>query len=246
MYATSEQAIEGLRHKRSNEVLPTKIIDRNTRLVYYCDEMVALRFHKTDIAIYTPNGVRIDTRSNPSDPSPHGEGWFTMTTWQRINDHTPASNYTQGGIRYVKDRLYLHGMFITPDGEIDSPVEREVEDAILHVLRTYPAKLRRHAAKVADAWESWEGPWSCCANAQRDGEWEGHYLRHIEANEYVVPPRMHVMVNNLRANDCYGERLMVSLRKQIRTDMKPMLRLAVKRVWPEFPYPQLTKRNERT
>jgi len=247
MYATAEQATEGLRHRGTGELLPTKLIDRNTRLVFYDEEMVALRFHKTDIAIYTPNGVVIDTRGNPAgEQSPHREGWFTMTTWQRIDSYTPVRTHTEKGVRYVNGRLYTHGMAIDPNGEIVSPIERALEDALLRVLRTYPQRLKRHADKTAAAWQSWGYPLECCCDAANDNAWVIHYLGHIEAKDYAVPYHADRIVANLRSEGHYGERLVAALATRLRAEFKPMLRHAVKRVYPEFPYPQLTKGRTRT
>lgn len=237
MIATSEQAVEALRHKRTGEVLPTKKVDRNTRLVYYADELVALRFHQTDIARYTPNGVIIDTRENPDDPSPHGEGWFTITTWERINTYTLANTHTNRGIRYVRDRLYVPGIFIHADGTIESPVEREMEDAVQRVLRTYPQRLSRHAEKVVDAWIAWAQILDCCQGCWDDA----HYLDHVEANEPAIPAIVAQHAEQLRRDEYLGERLRTALLKQTRQLFKPLIRHAVKRTLPEFPYPQLTK-----
>lgn len=237
MIATSEQAVEALRHKRTGEVLPTKKVERNTRLVYYADELVALRFHQTDIARYTPNGVVLDTRDNPDDPSPHGEGWFTITTWARIDEFTPARTHVHRGIRYVRDRLYVPGIFVHPDGTIESPIEPEMDEAIERILRTYPQRLRRHADKIVEAWAKWANPLPCCRSAE---VWQLHYLDHFEANEPAVP----TFVANAAASlgrESWGERLRENLRKTTREQLKPLIQYAIKRTMPDFPYPQLTK-----
>jgi hypothetical protein len=54
--ATASEAVDALRHKRTGEILPTKNVARNTKLVYYDDELVGLKFHNTVIARFTTNG----------------------------------------------------------------------------------------------------------------------------------------------------------------------------------------------
>lgn len=238
MLATSYQALDHLRHKRTGEVLATKNVQRNTKLVYYCDELIALRFHKTDIAHFMPDGVRLDVRANGLDPSPNDQGWFTITTWARIDEFTSARTYTHRGIRHVNDRLYAHGMFIRPDGSIESPLEPEQDAAICRVMNTYPQRFRRHAARVAEAWKSWGEVSLCCRDAE---DIRGHTLDHVEANEPAIPSEVQSFVESLRMADMHGERLMAKLTAMLRKSFKPLLGVAVNRTCPEFPYPQLTK-----
>lgn len=253
MIANAEQAIEQLRHKRTGEVMPTKNVARNTKLIYYADELVGLKLHRTVIAMYKPDGVVIDTRGNPraggADDSPTGQGWFTSVTWQRIDDFTPARTFTANGLRYFSPpganwdreaaRLYAHGTHVSPDGSCDFLMEPAIEREIARVIRTFPRKLRRHADRVVKTWrDDWALPGSCCIGAEDNR----HYLAHIERGEAVVPGFLPDLVEGIRTRGFYGDELVKELRDRLVDRFEPYTRLAVKSLAPEFPYPQVEKR----
>jgi hypothetical protein len=237
MYANATEALEGLRHKRTGAVLPTKNVANNTKLVYFADELVGLKLHATIIALYRTDGVSIDVRG---EYSPTGEGWFTNVTWNRIEQFTPARCYRRDGLQFVNDRLYAHGLHISSDGSCTNAIEPVVEDAVRRILRTYPSKLRRYAVKVANAWAEWQDVGDCCTNTMlATDEDRGHYLSHIERGEVVVPQIFTNYVAEARNTNLYGDAMLAYASKRMREALdRSFIRLAVKRVEPDFPYPQ--------
>lgn len=244
MLANATEAVEALRHKRSGEILPTKNVARNTKLIYYADELVGLKFHNTVIARYTPNGVTIDTRDDWSNVLDHG--WFTVTTWERINEFTRARNFTRGGLRFIDNAagdgalLYTHGTKLDEQGRvIDTPLTPEANDAIQYAVFSLPQKIRRHTDKVMERWIAWDQPLTCCQ--QRTGG--AHYLDHVEHNEYVIPVKLDQIAGNLRSARMWGDRLRDELAKRLREELRnELVPAAVKKAAPGFPYPQLTRR----
>lgn len=246
MIANAEQAVEKLRHARTGEVLPSKIIDRNTRLVYLDDEMVGLRFHDTIIARYLRDGVLIDTR----DPL-HPSGWFTVTTWNRIDAWTPARTYTRYGLRHLMldpsagwdgpSRLYAHGSFVSSDGSCEIPLAQETSDAITEIKRIWPSKLKRHANRAVRAWRDWGEPRDCCKESF--GHLAQHYVKHIERGETFIPPDIDGFADPLRERMLQGDVLCGRLEQVLADDFREeLIPLAIARVAPDFPYPQLQRR----
>lgn len=241
MIATATEAVDALRHKRTGEILPTKTIARNTKLVYYDDELVGLKFHNTVIARFTTNGCTINTRDRWQDATDHG--WFTLTTWARIDEFTKARTFTNGGLRFIQANpgesaiLFMHGTKLDSNGAvIDTPMEPEIAARIEHAALKMPKKLARHAQHVIDRWADWGEPAECC------GDESAHYLKHVEANEYVIPPWLDKLAQNLRSNDVWGETLREQLTKELREKLRQMLPAAIRKIAPEFPYPQLERR----
>lgn len=252
MIANVEQALAHLKHKRTGELLATKNIARNTKLVYFADELVGLRFHKTDIALYMDEGVRLDTRECPDDPSPFGQGWFTMTTWERIDSFTPARTFTTNGLRYVRDvpsgesHLYVPGMIVRIDGSLDPDtiMQPELESRIVRTKAGFTAKAKRFANKVVERWSNWAAPLHCCRSHPLDSEaGHRHYLDHFDANEYAVPTDMDNWADVIRTNlHVTGPELLHRLRDTMAHNLHPLLTLSIKTLSPEFPYPQMPKR----
>jgi hypothetical protein len=259
MIANAEQAIEQLRHKRTGEVMPTKNVARNTKLIYYADELVGLKLHDTVIAMYRPDGVVIDTRGGPSllsgyaDDSPTGQGWFTAVTWQRIDTFTPARTFTANGLRYFRPpganwdlataRLYAHGTQVSSDGSCTFPLDPAIEREISRVVRTFPRKLRRHADRVVDRWLDWARPEKCCLKAATNPEDANrHYLSHVEQGEPMIPYFLSEVVEHMRSRGFYGDELTNELRERLIERFEPFTLMAIKSLAPEFPYPQVEKR----
>jgi hypothetical protein len=255
MYATASEAIEGLRHKRTGEILPTKVIARNTKLIYLDDDLVGLRFHDTIIARYERNGVRIDTRDrhNPT-------GWFTKTTWERIDEFTPARTFQHKGLRHIyvdpfvgnmpyrgRSLLYAHGAYISPDGSCElSDLVPEQSDAILHLQDKMPRRVKRYCEKVVKAWRAWEETLPCCQEAASEAEWltsNPNYLRHcfshFNADQPVVPWRAMPNEQELRDRMLEPDRLADELVRTLTATLRPrFLSLAIAQIAPNFPYPQ--------
>lgn len=249
MIATADEAVEALRHRRTGEVLATKKVARNTRLVYFADELVGLKLHDTLIAMYRPDGVTIDLRG---PGSPNEEGWFTNVTLDRISTFTPARIERGGGITWLIDPAdglvpFVHGAHINPNGSCVMPIEPALLSAAARIIQTYPQKLRRHADKIIRAWKNWEQPQTCCIDASPEqNEWP-HHLDHFERGEIVIPPGFAVFMRSPEANGhAYGDDLVDHGRRELLTDLKDLTRIAVKRIAPEFPYPQLTRMEGRT
>lgn len=251
MIATADQAIEALRHRRTGEVLATKKIARNTRLVYFADELVGLKLHDTLIAMYRTDGVTIDLRG-PGSPNP--EGWFTNVTLDRIATFTPARIERGGGITWLVDPAdglvpYAHGAHISPNGSCEMPIDPALLGAVARVIATYPAKLRRYVNKIMRAWQNWEQPKDCCTDCFGEADcfggaesWRHHYLDHFERGEIAIPPGFATFMRSQMANlDAYGDELVDRGRAELLVALKDLTRLAVKRIAPEFPYPQLTR-----
>jgi len=245
MIANAQQAIEQLRHKRTGEVMPTKNVARNTKLIYYADELVGLKLHQTVIAMYRPDGVVIDTRDHADDT-----GWFTAVTWQRIDAFTPARTFQANGLRYLsppgtnwdreRARLYAHGTHVSPNGSCTVPLDPAIERAIAQTIRTFPQKLRRHADRVIESWKAWDRPEPCCSNAIENQH--QHNLAHIERGEVVIPPFVPELVEvALRPRGLYGEELVKELRERTIDVFKTYTAIAINSLAPEFPYPQVTR-----
>lgn len=244
MIANSDQALAALRHKRTGEVLPTKNIARNTKLVYFCDELVGLKFHDTIIALYQEDGVRLDTRGD-IEHTPFGQGWFTLTTWARIGDFTLARTHTAQGLRYVNERLYVPGMTLDTNGEIiDGALHPAVEKHITNAVHVLPGKMKRHAMRVAKAWaQDWRDPLDCCSPFTTDGAKE-HYLDHIEANEVAVPCDWDCVVAQARRENRTGDSFIKRTAQLFWEQLRGsgLVTIAVKSYADEFPYPQLPRR----
>lgn len=244
MIANAHEAVEALRHARTGEVLPTKNIARNTKLVYYADELIGLKFHNTVIAKYTPNGAIIDTRDTFGD-----KGWFTMTTWERINEFTRARTFTNAGLRFIDTRtgsgacLYMHPTRLDSNGAvIEPPLEPEIDARIQSIVANLPSKITRHAKKVVAAWRDWDEPAECCKQMHADRN-SLHYLGHVERNEYVIPPVLEPLAQSIRADNVWGDRMCELLTKKFRESLRDTLvDHAVHAIAPNFPYPQLERR----
>lgn len=248
MYATADEALEGLRHKRTGALLPTKNVANNTKLIYFADELVGLQLHATIIALYKPNGVSIDVRG---PASPTGEGWFTNVTWERLDRFTPVRSHSHEGLRRIRhkdaergtSRLYAHGAHISPDGSCEIPLEPFIEREIERTIRTFSGRARRLADRTVKAWMEWEEPPDCCRAYESGDGLRMHYLDHLEAGEPIIPFAMHHWVNELRSQrGYYGDALLYELRAKTREWLNSFRTDAVKRLCPEFPYPQVERR----
>lgn len=253
MYATAEQALEGLRHARTKEILPTKTIARSTKLIYLDDDLVGLRFHDTIIARYERDGVRIDTRDRRKP-----DGWFTVTTWNRIDQFTPARTFQREGLRFMvidpftgsapydgETRLYEHGAFISPDGSCEIDLTPEQSDGILAAKTNIRRKVKRYANNVVKRWREWEKPLACCERRGEEGAYE-HYFGHFRANEPVIPTNIEALASNLRDSPLFSfdaDSLARELRDRLTNDFQSQfLPLAIAQIAPDFPYPQIAPR----
>lgn len=260
MYANASEAIEGLRHRRTGEILPTKNIARSTKLVYLDDACVGLRYHDTIIARYERDGVRLDTRDRNNS-----NGWFTVTTWDRIDSFTPARTFQRNGLRHMvldpaaggwePSRLYAHGTLVSPNGSCDIPLEQTQSEAIERIVKQYGPKALRVAKKMVERWRKFEQPQRCCIDAQPQAS-EGastdtmvaHYLKHFERNEPVVIPQVGGIADEIRQSqqpafrnnpDYFANEISRRLAEELRTRLIP---LAIAQTAPDFPYPQTAPR----
>lgn len=249
-FANAAEAIEGLRHKRTGEILPSKTVARNTKLVYLDDDCVALKFHNTFIAYYERDHVRLDTRDQFNS-----KGWFTVTTWDRIDAFTPARTCQQEGLRYIALdpsagragtlSLYAHGTRVFPNGSCEVPLEPEQSAAIADAKRNIPQRAARYAEKVVKAWREWREYDECCLHAQQEGGGlvTIHAWEHFEEGAVKPMPLIDHLANDLRdcqlPPDVLSERVSGKLAKEFRDQFVP---LAIARIAPEFPYPQIAPR----
>lgn len=253
MYATASEAMEGLRHKRTKEILPSKTIARNTKLVYLDEQSIALEFHKTFIARYERDHVVIDTRDRRKP-----QGWFTVTTWNRIDQFTPARTSVDNGLRHIvmdpaagwgSSQLFAHGAIVSPDGSCEIPdLTSQQSDAIIAIKKNFPARLKRYTKKIVERWRKWEDPSDCCMrayeNAGRTEEtvWE-HYHRHVQAKDVFIPPNIEMLVNRDKYDKFLPDALALELERKLNEELLPkFLPLAIAHIAPEFPYPQTAPR----
>lgn len=254
--ATAEQALEALRHKRTGEILATKKLAGNTRLVYFADELVGLKLHQSLIAMYKPNGVTIDLRGQAS---PNGEGWFTKVTLDRISEFTPARISRGGGLTWLSDPEqgllpYAHGAHLSTNGSWEMPIEPQVLAAVAGIVVKFPRKVKRYTNRIIKAWENWEQPFDCCTEAlavETIYDAAGtplpstHLLDHFERGQVVIPPEFARFMREQTANGfAYGEKLLNQGRDILLSDLQGLTALAVKRIAPEFPYPQVSRLKE--
>ena len=185
MYANAAEALEGLRHKRTKAILPTKNVARNTKLIHFADDLVGLKLHQTTIALYRPDGVSIDLRG---PQSPNGEGWFTNVTLERIDRFTPFRTLRSDGLTMLvanpnygggdwtgSARLYAHGCSLSCNGSFANGIEPLVERHIVRLNSTWNRKADNFAKRCITYW--------------RRGGTNAHLISHIEANEPTIPWR---------------------------------------------------------
>lgn len=249
MLANAEQALQKLRHKRTGVVLPAKNIAHNTKLIYLHDEAVGLQFHRTIIATYLRDGVLIDTRDRGLDT-----GWFTKTTWERIDEWTPARTCQERGLRYIatspgdgySDReyqLYTHGTFVRPDGSADVPLHPLTSEAIAEVHRTWPRKIKRYAERSVKLWREWGMAPECCSESVHGERWIAHLEQHIRDNAYAVFPDFERhFAEPLRhqgfEDDALAKSVSENFARFLRRSVIPAI---IDRIDPDFPYPQNTR-----
>jgi hypothetical protein len=249
MYANAEEALNGLRRKRRNgprtgAILPERIVANNTKLMYFADELIGLKYHNTLIAMYMPDGVRIDTR-DPGDIT----GWFTVTTWDRIDSFTPAVTFSRNGLRHVKDgpdwanaRLFTHGAKIHPDGTWTGLLDPAEDKAIQEIAVAWRQKARRFANRLVTAYLRWDQPPGCChANTFANGDEIDHYLDHFRANEPVLNAALRQELHYSRQSGVGRDFIKHGTARVAGLLRKRLTPRAIANVAPEFPYPQLTR-----
>lgn len=250
MYATASEAMEGLKHKRTGEILPSKTVARNTKLLYLDEDLVGLRFHDTIIARYERDGVVIDTRDRYN-----GKGWFTVTTWNRIDQFTPARTFQENGLRKIvidpglgwgSAQLYAHGAHVSPDGSCEIPdLSREQSEAIVATKKNFGARVKRYAAKVVKDWREWEMPRDCCRHAanSEDEDLMAHMFGHFKRKEPAVPPSIEMLASQPRGSMLDPEALAAEVTRRLYEQLQSQfLPLAIAQIAPEFPYPQIAPR----
>lgn len=253
MIRTSFDAVQRMHHKRTNELLPSKVIDNNTKLVYVDDELVFLRLHETNIATFTPNGVRL-----------HTDGWFTSTTWRRIHDWTPAKNFVKHGLRYVAtgegwDTIYMSGLEFV-DGVAVNPIPPVLVRAIERAPRQFSRNLDTWAERQVRAWDHFDHrPHECTgclmlaeelgSNYTRPtGEIGSYGVRHLTSHVMDRTPMGYGWANHFLdacaksyGETVHGDKLLDRLTYDLTNAMKPMRDHAVKAIAPPgFEYPQST------
>jgi hypothetical protein len=82
------------------EVMRSRKVGNNTFEVLYTDGSRAIRLHKTDIVTFIDDVIILDTN-----------GWETVTTKARINDHIP-------GLAHVYQRRHVWYVSTNNDGDI--------------------------------------------------------------------------------------------------------------------------------
>lgn len=247
MYANASMALEGLRHKRTGNVLPTKNIARNTKLVYYADELIGLKLHQTVIATYHADGVRIDTRG---PKSPHGQGWFTNVTIDRLDTFTPARFLRDRGLLYIvanpnygsadwtaPARLYAHGCSLSCNGSLENGLEPAVERLIADAHRTWQRKSKNFAKRMTTYWRNGGKLMPCCQEDDSDA----HLVSHLEANEPCLPWFGVEFGQMGREQNLVGDPLATKVEERIYERLRPLADVAIHNAAPDFPYPQNPK-----
>ena len=151
-----------------------------TSIVRVTDKVAALKLHDTFVAWYGENGSML----NVGD-------WNTRTTWKRINDFTPARPVGHQLLRYIDqpngDRvLYEPDIRIDPEGMVTNPMFPTRQARIEDTARTFLTNVRRYARTAVEGWDDFEDHDCECSYGLCDQE---HYLRHIEANDPILPER---------------------------------------------------------
>jgi hypothetical protein len=255
MYANAQQAMQGLKHKRSGEILPSKIIARNTKLVYLDEDCVALQFHKTFIARYERDRVVIDTRDRTKP-----DGWFTKTTWERIDEFTPARTFTHEGLRHIhvdpmaggrpyagEARLFAHPAIVSPDGSCEIDLTPEQSRAILAAKRNTPKKVKRYAKNMVKHWREWGEPLDCCQKSfelmgMGRETWE-HHFKHFRADEMALLPVEPMLTGRTGQYALNPDLLANELERRLTTELSSkFVPLAIAHIAPDFPYPQTAPR----
>lgn len=236
MYANASEALAAMKPDLSD----TKVA-RNTWLTYYHDELIALRFHRTEIAMFMPWGVKLDVRGITARTD--ARGWFTKTTWRRIDELTPASVRTERGLKLIgpNENIYVHGTQVLSDGiVVNHPIEPLVERRIRDVTKTYPQKLRRYADQSVAAWLDWQQPNECCmrANVMTD-DYDMHLLTHVEQGDVVVLRELEDYANALRqSHERSRENFIHTIRAHARCACRRLMEPAIARLAPDLTYPQ--------
>lgn len=237
MFTNAADAVEGLRHKRTGAILPTKNIANNTTLIHYCDELVGLRFHQTVIATYHEDGVRIDTRDADAP-----NGWMTATTMARIDEFTPARVSRSNNVFSINDRLYRHGAILSPEGEFLNPLDDIAEQVILERLHETPRLIASYARQMLKLWKAFTPPPQCCIAARGSEEGVAHIYRHVVERRPAVLPSLPAFARGQRNRGVIGGALERAVETEIRTGLrKELLPYAVRDIAPpsDFPYPQI-------
>jgi hypothetical protein len=248
MYANAEQALVGLRHanKPTGKLYETKIVARNTKLVYFADDLVGLKLHDTVIALYRPDGVSIDLRG---PGSPNGHGWFTAVTLDRIDRFTPVRTIRQRGLTMIvanpsyggRDwtegaRLYAHGCSRSCNGSFTNGLEPAIEAAILRVHNTFDRKAKNFAKRCVNYWRRGGEPLPCCQGD--DGDTNAHLISHIERNEVCIPWRLDNLFMQGKQMGLIGDTLAEQMTMQLASDLRELREDAIHTIEPNFPYPQ--------
>lgn len=248
MYANATEALKGLRHKRTGERLDSKIVARNTRLVYFADELVGLKLHDSIIALYRPDGVTIDLRG---EGSPNGQGWYTQVTLERIDRFTPVRTIRRRGLTMIvanpsygsgdwtaSARLYAHGCSRSCNGSFENGLDPAVERHLLQTHNNFDRRAKSFAARCVKHWRHGGNLTQCC---QGDGDSDAHLLSHIEANDVCVPWRLMNLYDRGRQMGRIGDDLADMIAEQLADEMTELREVAIHTAQPNFPYPQLTR-----
>lgn len=249
MYANADEATQGLRYggRPLGRILDEKTVARNTKLIRFDPELIGLKLHDTVIATYHRDGVRFDLRG---EDSLDGEGWFTDVTLRRLDEFTPARVIRADGLTYIvanpsygshdwtkPARLYTHGCHITSDSSFENGLEPAIERAIAQTHGRWPRMAKNYAKRCVAAWRRFQGPPNV-AQVAGEGVLET-WISRVQRNEVVVPRELESLASRAKQMGLYGDRMADELAKQLYSDLfQPLQRPAVKRIEPNFPYPQ--------
>lgn len=194
-YQNSLQTLEGLRDfVAAGRNKTSRTLANNTTARILNDAMVAIKLHQTDILIFTPNTVTLNSG-----------GWLSVTTKERINRYTNAGISQKNGVWYMSDgSLFYDGMVVKNDG---TPVAPRKTDKYEKQLKAIKRDVKAYAKKYVEALKAglidMPSGGDCWACAMRPvGDQSGatvmgaSHLRDHMAENYFVPS---LLVNAGRA-----------------------------------------------
>jgi len=154
----------------------------NTYLQRRPDGVIALHYHKTDVAI-----IRA-----PGEISLYTDGWLTPTTKDRINSILPRpyNVYQEKRIwhltDHVNDWLFKEGITISPDGTVTHYERGDIEARLKDLKKKCREYAKLCASKIPIPQPSGGDCWYCHMGIGDEFKDHGHILEHIKEG-YVVP-----------------------------------------------------------
>ena len=163
-----------------------KKVDHNTFLHWLSPKQIAVKLHKTDIAVHFEDGTVV---LNTDD-------WRTVTTKDRMNKFTPARVWTENNVWRVGDAFFQEGIKVDREGQVQGnyiPWEKAMsqkhylDKAVLKYIKDYAEHCRTFGLPNIDQNV-------CLSCVFADGDLKNlkisepvgvyHLIDHIRAEEY--------------------------------------------------------------